>query len=117
MVNVSSPSDLANTLPVRPASPIAQRQQSEEPQIQKDQFVDRNDQTRLTSDQEIDRAVKAFQRDQNNQQQFLKEGNRETISDQYVEQFKQAGYEQTGSAKTQSISNANSRGQYFDIYT
>jgi len=72
---------------------------------------------RLTADQESDREDKAVQREQNKQQQFLKEGNQETISDQYVEQFKQAGYEQTGSAKTQSISNANSRGQYFDIYT
>ncbi|WP_033068136.1 hypothetical protein [Thalassospira australica] len=115
MVNLTSSSDLQNTLPVRPTSPIAQRQQSEQQQVQQDQYVDGNSRARQTSDQEAERAVRAFERDRNEQRQFISDGTQETVLENYVEQFDPVGYGANGSANATASNTAGGRGQVVDF--
>lgn len=116
MANVSSTSDLQNTIPVRPTSPIAQRQQSEQGQLQQDQVIERGSQVRQTSDQEVERAVRSFERDREEQQRFVKEGTQDTVLENYIEQYDPVGYEASGSSKSASANNAGGRGQVIDFY-
>ncbi len=115
MVSVSSSPDIQTAFPVRPTSPISQRQQSEQEIQQQGQFVERNNRATLTSDQEIERVVRSFERDRNEQQRFVKEGTQETILENYIEQLDPTGYGQTGSANAASANNAGGRGQYITI--
>ncbi|MHC8495090.1 hypothetical protein ACTU44_20555 [Thalassospira sp. SM2505] len=115
MVSVSSSSDIKTAIPVRPASPIAQRQQSEQEIQQQNQSVERTSRVSLTTDQEIERAVQAFQRDRNEQQRFVKEGTQETILENYIDQYDPSGYGQTGTTNSASANNAAGRGQYINI--
>lgn len=115
MVNGTSSSDLQNIIPVRRTSPIAQRQQSDQTQVQQDQYVENNDQLRQTSDQEIERAVKAFERDRNAQQQFLEDGIENTVIENHIDQFEPTGYGASGASNAQAGSNAAARGQVVDF--
>ncbi|HAY49631.1 hypothetical protein [Thalassospira sp.] len=115
MVSVSSSSDLQTAIPVRPNSPIAQRQQSEQELQQQNQAVERTSRAALTSDQEIDRAVQAYERDRNEQQRFVKEGAQDTVLENYIDQFDPSGYGKSGSANSASANNAAGRGQYINI--
>ncbi|MDG4720479.1 MULTISPECIES: hypothetical protein [Thalassospira] len=115
MVSVSSSSDIQTAIPVRPTSPIAQRQQSELENQRQSQLVENNNRATQTSDQEIQRAVQAFERDRNAQQQFVKEGVQDTILENYIDQFDPTGYGQNGTANSASANNAAGRGQYINI--
>jgi hypothetical protein len=115
MVSVSSSSDIRTAIPVRPTSPIAQRQQSEQEIQPQNQFADNNNRAALTSDQAIQRAVQAFERDRTEHQNFVKDSTRETILENNIGQFDPTGYGQNGSAHSASASNASGRGQYINI--
>jgi hypothetical protein len=116
MANVSSPSDIQNAIPVRPASPIAQRQQSEQQQIAQEQFVNGGNQARQTNDQEVERAVRAFERDRNEKQRFISEGTQETVLENYIEQYDPTGYQASGASASSAGNNAAGRGQVVDFY-
>ena len=115
MVSVSSSSDLQQVIPVRPARPIAPRQQPQQDQQQQDQIVDKNNQAAVTSDEEIERAVRAFEQDRNQKQQFVSNNARDIVLENDIEQFGSTGYGPSGTANA-GASPSSGRGQYIDIY-
>lgn len=116
MVSVSSTSDLQQTIPVRPTRPIAPRQHPPQDQQQQDQIVDKNNQTAVTSDEEISRAVHAYEQDRNQQKQFSNDQTTDTVLENYLEDSSTRGYSPSGLANAGGTNVASGRGQYIDIY-
>lgn len=115
MASVSSSSDLQQVIPVRPTRPIAPRQQPQQDPQQQDQIVDKNNQAAVTSDEEIERAVRAFEQDRKQKQQFVSNNARDIVLENDIEQFGSTGYDPSGTANA-GASPSNGRGQYIDIY-
>ena len=118
MVSVSSSSDLQQMIPVRPTRPIAPRQQPQQDQDQQqnDQIVDKNNQKAVTSDEEIARAVRAYEQDRQQQKQFSSDQLSNAVIENGFEDTTANGYSQTGFANAGETNIASARGQYIDIY-
>ncbi|MCC9624536.1 hypothetical protein LPB41_22880 [Thalassospira sp. MA62] len=112
MVSIAPFSDLQQAIPVRQASPIAQQRGDEQNQI-----IESSNRPVLTSDKEIERAVQSYERDRNEQQQFLNEGAQKTQMENYVDKFAAPTYSPSGIAQNSSAAAASSRGRYFDFMT
>ena len=117
MVTIAPLSDLSQPTPVRQVSPIAQQRGDEQRFAEQNRVIDGTRASVLTSDQEIERAVQSYERDRNEQKQFLKDGEQKTISDSYIEQFASPTYSPSGNAQNSALAAAGGRGQYFDILT
>jgi hypothetical protein len=117
MVTISPFSDLSSSNPIRQTSPIAQQRGDEQKLAEQSRIIDGTRATVLTSDQEIERAVQSYQRDRNEQRQFLKDGEQKTQSDQYIEKFASPTYNASGNALNSLTAATGGRGQYFDILT
>lgn len=117
MVSIPPFSDLSPSSPVRQASPIAPKRGDEQQFAEQSRIIDGTRASVLTSDQEIERAVQSYQRDRNEQRQFLKDGEQKTQSDRYVEKISAPTYSASGDPLNNLTSGAGGRGQYFDILT
>lgn len=117
MVSIAPFSDLQQSSPIHQTSPIAQQRGDEQRFTEQSRIIEGTRANVLTSDQEIERAVQSYERDRNEQKQFLKDGEQKTISESYIEQFTSPTYSPSGNAQNSFLSAAGSRGQYFDILT